>query len=62
MSFHRSRIQVIVVAHHPPGNADIIVSHTRRVVDTVVENSDIIVLHVSGHTHKDEYRVVSLRL
>lgn len=50
--------QVIVVGHHPPGNGDIIVSHTRRFVDAAVEYSDVIVLHISGHTHRDDYRVV----
>ena len=53
--------QVIIVGHHPPGDVVSIVQHSRQLTDLSVEYSDVIVLHMSGHTHNDEFRLVSIR-
>ena len=51
--------QVLLLGHHPPGGGDAIVLTTRHFEDLVLEYSDVIMLHVAGHTHNDHYKVVS---
>ena len=54
--------QVIIIGHHPPGRSDFIVQFSRWLTDLHLEFSDVIVLHVAGHTHKDEFKLVGRML
>ncbi|ELU13803.1 hypothetical protein CAPTEDRAFT_222101 [Capitella teleta] len=49
--------KVILIGHHVPGNGDFLISQSRRFIDLWREFKDTIVLHVAGHTHKDEFRL-----
>jgi sphingomyelin phosphodiesterase len=49
--------KVILVGHHPTGQGDSAVYWGQYLTDLVLRYHDIIVLHVHGHTHKDEFRL-----
>jgi sphingomyelin phosphodiesterase len=49
--------KVIFLGHHVPGNSDFIISQSRWYQELMVRFSDIIILHLSGHTHTDEFRL-----
>lgn len=49
--------KVIFLGHHVPGNSDFIVSQSHWYEELMANFSDIIVLHMSGHTHTDEFRL-----
>ncbi|KAK2154070.1 hypothetical protein LSH36_278g06048 [Paralvinella palmiformis] len=49
--------KVIVISHHPVGGSDVIVRSARWWEAIINEYHDVIVLHVSGHTHFDELKL-----
>ena len=53
-------MKVILIGHHPPGSADNLITTSRMYIELAREFSDVIVLHIAGHTHFDEFRLVSL--
>ena len=50
------------MGHHPPGHPDYIVSRGWMLTDILQDYADIIVLHVTGHQHEDDFRMVCLML
>ena len=52
--------QVIILSHHPVGSSGSIVSATRWWQDVILEYSDVIIMHLSGHSHHDEFHLVHL--
>ena len=53
-----SVLQVVIITHHPPCNWDQIVTYTWMFEELMVEYGDLVTMHVSGHSHNDEFRVV----
>ena len=53
-------LQVVLVGHHPTSGGDIVVRHARWLTDLTTAYRDVVVLQVCGHTHNDEFRLVSI--
>lgn len=49
--------KVLFIGHHVPGNSDFIIRESRWYQDLMANFSDVIFLHMSGHTHTDEFRL-----
>jgi len=49
--------KVIVAIHHPPGQSDFITRYSQWYNDVIVKYSDVIVLHIAGHTHDDHFKI-----
>ncbi|KAK2154067.1 hypothetical protein LSH36_278g06059 [Paralvinella palmiformis] len=43
--------------HHPVGNSGSIVSATRWWEEVILEYSDVIIMHLSGHSHQDAFHL-----
>ncbi len=52
-------VQVVVIGHHPVGGS-CIVRASRWWEELMAEYGDVVALHVSGHTHNDHFRLVSV--
>ena len=50
--------QVIVLSHHPVGGG--LRYYTEWETQVVVEYGDVILLHAQGHSHRDQFNVVSM--
>ena len=48
------------MAHHVIGSSDVVVDDAKWYEELMVAYHDIIVLQVAGHTHVDEFRLVSM--
>ena len=48
-----------MVGHVPPGGSDSLEDFNRFYRDLAIEYKDVIVLQVYGHTHKNDFRLVS---
>ena len=51
-------LQVILLIHHPMGDNDVITTYSQWYSKVIATYSDVIVLHVCGHTHDDHFKVV----
>ena len=52
-------LQVIIAIHHLPGQSDFLTRYSAWYNDVVTAYRDVIALHVAGHTHNDQFAIVS---
>lgn len=50
--------QVVLVVHHPTAHGDCMIEWGQFITDMLLTYQDTIVLHVMGHTHRDEFHLV----
>lgn len=51
-------IQVLIIAHIPPGNPDNLIEYGKIYLNITKQFSEIITGHLFGHTHKDQFQLV----
>ena len=53
-----SPIQVLIIAHIPPGDSDNVADYGKFYLNMTKQFSDVIVGHFFGHTHRDQFQLV----
>ena len=51
-------VQVLIIAHIPPGDDDNLAEYGKVYLNITRQFSDIIVGHLFGHTHMDQFQLV----
>ena len=51
-------MQVLMIAHIPPGDSDNLAEYGGIYLNVTKQFSDIIVGHLFGHTHRDQFQLV----
>lgn len=55
-------LQVLLIAHIPPGDADNLAEYGEVYLNMTRQFSDVIVGHLFGHTHMDQFQLVKPNL